>query len=229
MHFKLSATEIQNNYNKFIGAIDKLFPSRAEKLKEMYNSIGEERLLLAPASSIEHYHNCFPGGYIDHVLRVMTFANEEYKHYAHLGFNLSGFTKEELLFAAMHHDLGKMGFIGDGNECYIENDSEWHIKNQGKIYNNNKNIPFALTPDRSLFLLQSFMIPVTWNEFLAIRIHDGLYDDTNKPYYMSFSVNSKLRTVMPQILHNADIAAARFEFERWNEKSKVLNMAWPEK
>lgn len=223
MKFLLTAEVMQANYSKFMESIDKLFPARAEKLKMMYEAIGEERLMYAPASASEHFHNCFPGGYIDHVLRVMAFANKEYKHYEDLGFDLSGFTRTELLFAALNHDLGKLGFIGDGKEGYVDNPSDWHKKNMGKWYEINDKIPFTLTPDRSLFLLQSFQIPVTWNEYVAIRIHDGIYDDANKAYFISYKPSSKLRNVMPQILHNADIAAARFEFERWNKVSKMMN------
>ena len=67
------------------------------------------------------------------------------------------FTDEELVFAAMHHDLGK---CGDelGNEFYTPNESEWHIKNQGKIYNVNPDIEHMDVTDRSFFLLQQYGI-----------------------------------------------------------------------
>lgn len=222
--FSLSAEQIQTNYKKFFERIDKMFPDRAEGLKEMYAAIGEERLMFSPASSIDYYHNAIPGGYVDHILRVMDFALLEYKHYESMGLDVTGFTVTELMFAAMHHDLGKMGFVGDGKDGYVYNTSEWHRKNQGKMYDSNENIPYAAVQDRSLFLLQSFRIPCSWNEFLGIRIHDGIYDDANKSYFISKQLKSKLRNVMPQILHNADLAAARFEFERWNKSTNAFNM-----
>jgi hypothetical protein len=221
--FNLTAEQIQNNYKKFFDRINKMFPERSEELTQMYKEIGEERLMFLPASGTEHYHNAIPGGYIDHVLRVMDFALLELKHYEGMGLDISNFTVKELMFAAMHHDLGKIGFVGDGKDGYVFNTSEWHRKNQGKIYSNNENIPFALVQDRSIFLLQSYKVQMSWNEFLSIRIHDGIYDDANKSYYISHQLSSKLRSTMPQILHNADLAAARFEFERWNKYSKSLN------
>jgi len=221
--FNLSAEEIQNNYKKLFERIDKMFPERSAGLKEMYNSFGEERVMFSPASSTQFYHNAIPGGYVDHVLRVMDFALLEMKHYQAMGVDISNFTVKELMFAAMHHDLGKLGFIGDGKDGYIYNTSEWHRKNQGKMYESNENIPHALTSDRSLFLLQSFRIPLSWNEYIGIRIHDGVYEDANKSYFISYQLKSKLRNVMPQILHNADLAAARFEFERWNKKTNAFN------
>ena len=127
------------------------------------------------------------------------------------------FTKEELLFAAMHHDLGKAGWPQENGEIYLPNDSEWHRKNQGKMYKVNPANPFAMVPDLGLWILQNFNIPVTWNEYQAIKIHDGLYDDSNKPYFISRSADSKLRTNMSVILHHADYMAARIEYEAWRE------------
>lgn len=221
--FNLTAETILSNHKKFKSRIDKIFPDRAEKLHHMYNALGEDRMAFAPASSTNYFHNAIPGGYIDHILRVMDFAVLEYKHYETLGLDISNFTLQELMFAAMHHDLGKMGFVGEDREGYILNKSEWHRTNQGKMYNVNPEIPWALIQDRSLFLLQQFGITCTWNEWQGIRIHDGIYDEANKQYFISHSLPSKLRTNLPQILHQADMAAARWEFERWNKVSKSLN------
>jgi uncharacterized protein YbgA (DUF1722 family) len=65
----------KEHYLKFMGYIDEYLPERAESLKAMYEAFGK-RLLLAPASAVEHYHNAFPGGYIDHVLNFMTFMRK---------------------------------------------------------------------------------------------------------------------------------------------------------
>lgn len=221
--FKLSAEKIKSNYTTFRERINKLFPTRKDKLNKLYDDLGLERLMFSPASSIDHYHNAIPGGYVDHVLRVMDFAALEYKNAEAMGINVENFTKEELMFSALNHDLGKLGYVGDGKEVYQFNDSEWHRKNQGKIYKYNPNLPFALIQDRSLFLLQSYEIPCTFNEWIAIKIHDGLFDDVNKPYYISRVPESKLRSYMPILLHQADMAAARFEYERWLSHSKKFS------
>ena len=76
-------------------------------------------------------------------------------------------------------------------------------------------------PDRSLHLLLSNNILVSKNEWLAIKLHDGLYDDANKPYLMSWSPETKPRTSLIYIIHQADLMAARIEFEKeWNPKLK---------
>jgi hypothetical protein len=69
-------------------------------------------------------------------------------------------------------------------------------------------------PDRGLFLLQQAGIQLTSNEWIAIKTHDGLYDDANQPYLKGYMPETKPRTSLPFILHQADLMAARIEFER---------------
>ena len=204
---------LKDNYVAFRNKLTELFPDRIDNLNKMYDYF-ESRIINLPASGIEHYHNAFKGGYIDHVLRVVEFAEREYNHWKSCGLKVDNFTLTELQFAAFHHDLGKLGMIGD-YKPYPENTSEWHRKNQGKIYNHDSNQPFMLVPDLSLFILQHFDVKMSWSEYLAIRTHDGVYDRANEAYFFSSQKDSKSRTNINQILHNADFIAARYEFEQW--------------
>ena len=72
---------------------------------------------------------------------------------------IDNYTEEELIFAAMHHDLGKVGDLH--NDHYIPNDSDWHIKNQGKYYVNNPDLQFMTPPDRGIWILNQFGITIT--------------------------------------------------------------------
>jgi hypothetical protein len=213
----LTAEQIESNLHKFYQIInDYISEPRATKLLRLYQS-QEENLALAPASSRSAYHNAFAGGYVDHVIRVVEAAVTLYDVWAEFGADMHTFTKEELVFSALNHDLGKLG--RDGKPAYIPNDSEWHVKNQGAIYKPNAELPFIPIQDASLFILQSAGIEMTFNEFVAIKIHDGPYDDGNKAYLFSSQNESKLRTALPYILHQADILAARVEWEReWSGK-----------
>jgi hypothetical protein len=91
----------------------------------------------------------------------------------------------------------------------------------------NTKVPFASVPDRGLFLLQSHGIQYTFNEMITIQTHDGLYDEANKKYLMTYMPEQKPRTCLPFIVHQADLMAARIEFEKeWlpklNSKSETL-------
>ena len=49
---------------------------------------------------------------------------------------------------------------------------------------------------------------------LTIQTHDGLYDEGNKKYLVNYMPEQKPRTSLPYIVHQADLMAARIEFER---------------
>lgn len=212
----LSAEQIQDNLQRFYVLIEKFISEpRATKLLALYQS-QEDNLALAPASSRASYHNSFPGGYVDHVNRVVEAALKVTSLWSDMGANIN-FTTEELVFSAINHDLGKLG--RDGQPAYLPNDSEWHVKNQGANYKPNASLPFIPIQDSSLFILQQAGIELTFNEWVAIKTHDGLYDDGNKAYLISSQNESKLRSSLPLILHQADILAARVEWEKeWLDK-----------
>jgi len=131
----------------------------------------------------------------------------------------STFTIEELIFSAINHDLGKMG--DEENESYIPQTDKWRRDKLGEDYMFNKKVQFASVPDRGLFLLQSHGIQYSFNEMLTIQTHDGLYDEANKKYLFAFMPEQKPRTSLPFIVHQADLMAARVEFEReWLPKLK---------
>ena len=65
---------------------------------------------------------------------------------------------------------------------------------------------------------------------VAIQTHDGLYDSANEKYLKSFMPEQKPRTSLPFILHQADMMAARIEFEiEWLPKFSKGSVATPKK
>lgn len=216
----LTAEQIQSNLQRFYEIIEKhISEPRKSQLLDLYKR-QEEILALAPASSKASFHNSFAGGYVDHVLRVIDCAIMVADVWNMKGAKTDTFTTEELVFSALNHDLGKLGL--DGKPRYIPNDSEWHVKNQGANYKPNAELPFLPVQDNSLFILQSAGIQLSVNEYIAIKIHDGLYDDGNKAYLISGQNDSKLRSCLPLILHQADMMASRVEWEReWLDKVGV--------
>lgn len=217
---KLTAEQLEHNFNSFLLLIETYIDKpRADQLINLYKDHAE-RIMLMPASGTEHYHNCWPGGYVDHVIRVVNAALKLKELWESFGSTIN-FTTEELVFAAINHDLGKIGT--EAAEQYIVNDSEWHRKNQGKLYKNNPVNSFMTVPDRSLKLLADRQIAVSENEWYGIKLHDGLYDDSNKHYFISYDPASRLRTNLPYILHQADLLASRIEYETWAAKTEEKN------
>lgn len=206
----LSAEKIEADWNRHMVLIDKFISEpRKAQVQKMYLEL-EDLIITAPASGNTSFHNAFPGGYINHVNRVVGLSFQFKKLWEAAGGAIN-FTDEELAFSAIMHDLGK---IGDGTSPgYVEQDDKWRKDKLGEVYKNNTDLDFMLMQDRSLFILQKFGIQCSVNEYIAIKVHDGLYDDTNKPYYISFKPESKFKTNLPLILHQADLAASKIELD----------------
>jgi len=216
---KLTAEQIQQNWIDLEETIKAYISEpRRSKLLDFYSKYSE-RIMLMPASHKKEYHNAFPGGYVEHVLRVVDCALKLNDLWIEMGADNSSYTKEELVFSALNHDLGKIG--DEEHESYIPQTDQWRRDKLGEDYAFNNKLPFASVPDRGLFLLQSHGIQYTFNEMITIQTHDGLYDEGNKKYLMAFMPEQKPRTSLPYIVHQADLMAARIEFEReWLPKFK---------
>lgn len=125
------------------------------------------------------------------------------------------FTEEELVFAALFHDLGK---IGDGdNANYIPQTDKWRQDKLSEMYTYNPDLDFMLIPDRSLFILQKFGIRVNQKEWLGIRLHDGVFDKANEAYFFSNVESSRQKTSIVSILHSADFLASKVEYDIWKK------------
>ena len=179
----LQAKQIEQNWNSLIQLIEDNFSGeRKENLLKMYNHL-KDRMMFAPASSKEHFHNAFPGGYVEHVLNITRAVKSVYQTWKDHGAHIN-FTEEEMMFATIHHDLGKVGDVD--REYYIPNESEWHRINQGKMYDYDKRLHYMTVTDRSVWLLSQFDIKMSEVEYLALRLTDGMYEKANKDYYMGY-------------------------------------------
>jgi hypothetical protein len=195
--------KIAANYNKFVEYISA--DERSDQIMNMYTTLGD-RLILAPASGKTHYHNAFPGGYLDHILRVTEIALHLSGLYKKMNGSMT-FTKQEVVFAALHHDLGKLGT--EEGPYYVNQESDWHRK-RGELYTQNEAIQYFKAPERGLMMLQKHGIKITEQEWLSIKLSDGLYDEGNKSYLMNHA-RYPMKTNMPYIIHWADHMACRLE------------------
>ena len=210
----LQAEQISKNYQKHLKIIDTYIGDRADSIKSMLKHM-EETYMMAPASGKTWYHNAFPGGYVDHVNRVVQYAVEQHRLYIKMGGTVD-YTEEQLVFAALFHDLGK---IGDGDKPnYIPQTDKWRQDKLSEMYTFNPDLDFMLIPDRSLFILQKFGIKVDQKEFLGIRCHDGVFDKANEAYFFSNVESSRQKTALISVLHTADFLASKVEYDMWKNK-----------
>ena len=215
---KLNETQLKENWDKLINLVSEIFSGeRKEKLLKMYNHF-EDRMMFTPGSGTAHFHNCFIGGYVEHVLHITKIARKLFVDYKELGAHID-YTEEEVIFAALHHDLGKVGDLE--NDYYVPNDSKWHIENQGKYYKRGKDLNFMTVTDRAIYLLNHFGVTMSENEYIALRLTDGMYEEANKTYLMQYLDENKVKSNLPILLHQADMLASRIEYENWKHQDDV--------
>ncbi len=210
----LTAEVISKNYQKHLKIVETYIGDRKEKVTGMLKHL-EDDYVMAPASGRSWFHNAFAGGYVDHVNRVVEYAVKQSRLYQEMGGTVD-YTEEELVFAALFHDLGK---IGDGDSPnYIPQTDKWRQDKLSEMYTYNPDLQFMLIPDRSLFILQRFGIEVNQKEWLGIRLHDGVFDKANEAYFFSNVESSRQKTSIVSVLHAADFLASKVEYDMWKRE-----------
>jgi len=211
---KLTPEQLVENWQQLLEIIELSFKGeRKEKLLKLYNDL-QNRIMYMPASYKEYYHGCFPGGYVIHVLNVIKFAASIDNLWTDSG-QTRNYTDEELIFVALNHDLGKAGDIQ--HEYYTESNEAWK-KNRGELYSINDDLRHMNISHRSLWLLNNYGISFTQTEMVAILLHDGLYDEANDQYLITYYENKRLRDNLPIIIHQADMMAMSIERDKFYEE-----------
>ena len=111
---------------------------------DLVDKLADMGLFESPASTMLSLHNAFPGGLVDHLLRVAGYA---VKLNDMLPTELKQ-TKESVIRVSLLHSIGKVGL-------YKSCKSEWHIKNQGKMYDFNEELTSMTIGERSVYYMIS--------------------------------------------------------------------------
>jgi hypothetical protein len=183
--------------NKMVALID---DERRAPIERMLEGPVGQQFFSAPASTKLAYHCAFAGGLLDHSIRVAANLRKVCDTFAK-GKHPIG----QIVLVGLLHDLGK---AGDGvHPMYLPlPPDDWRFK-RGEPYEYNKDCTFMPHSDMSLFLLQQHGVKLSAEEFIAIRIHDGLYEgETNRRYAMK-------EPELALFLHWADMQATREEKE----------------
>ena len=158
----------------------------------------EHQITGAPASGRLNYHNCFVGGFIDHVLRVQETAFKVKQLLLTMDINVSC-SDSEIFFAAIFHDWGKLGTLED--PYYVKQDSSWHQEKLGEYWKHNTDMDYMSVTDRALYTLQAYGIKVSNEVWKAIKLSDGMFDDGNASYLKRPSESDN---ILYYIIHWAD-------------------------
>lgn len=199
---KMSVNKLQAVMDSFLALVKSIENEDVRNgLDKLMDEMGE-RFFSAPASAKLDYHNCFPGGLVEHSLRV-------YSNLEILRKNFSpDIPEDSVKLVALFHDVGKLGTRTD--EYFLPQDNEWRRNTLGEMYTHNTEMEYFGSAMRSIRLLVEFGVPTTEAEFQAILIHDGQYTQENKPY-------AHKENILSLLIHQADMLATKTEKDKWKK------------
>jgi len=197
----LNDKNIMENWDVFLNNIaNNISEKRANKLLLFYNQY-DDRIITMPWATNNSYTGAYPGGYVHKVNKIFEISMKMNEVFKSSGCEITH-AKEELAFVAINFSLGKFG--DENHPYYLDNDNEWKTKNLGEMYKFNPDLPYMKVSDRSIFLLNSMGIRMSYNEFLGIRLASEIYEESNKIY--NYSINNK-NNLIPHIIYQSSVAA----------------------
>lgn len=167
---KISIDTIEQNWKKYEKILGRLSD---ENISRMIDSLGE-RLAICPVGRSKAEAGSYPGGLIEHSLKV---ASTMRKLNESLDFNLP---MQSILKVSLLHDIGRVG--DETSDLLVEQDSDWHREKLGQNYKFNEDLPKMSVSHRTLYLLQKFGIQLTRDEWVSIQISGGSHFEENRFY-----------------------------------------------
>ena len=163
--------ELEVKWSKYYSLVEKINSSHPGSLALIDKYA--ERIIIAPAATETIYYGAYPGGLIDLSLAVTSKMRAMHK-----ALELST-PMESVVFTGLFHAIGLMG--DENEDLLLPQDSDWHIK-RGIMYKHNESIPKMPQSHRSLYLLQTEGIRLSYDEWTAISMSTGTHREESKFY-----------------------------------------------
>ncbi len=191
----LSEEHLIQNYEKYKSFLLKTGDHRKQNLTSLVDYFGN-RLILCPASSKKQHNAAYPGGFIDHSLRVLKNAMRLVK----VAPDIYGDIPEEsIIFASLCHNLGKIGNLD--YERYLVQDNEYYRK-KGNVYE--LNVDICTIRDASLFILQHFGVQMSYPEWESVNHDYESRTRDNEMYHLN-------QTFLTQLIIQSDCISSSQE------------------
>lgn len=165
----LDKTRLEKNVKKF----EEVNGKYEFFTKDLLDFLGQD-YFLAPASPMRDMNNAFPGGLLDHTIKVAKYA-------VYLNNSLPESMREPL------ESVLKVSFLSEIGKTFLFKPctSEWHIKNQGKYFEFNEDLVSMRVGERSAFYALSNGVKLTEEEYQSILNHDKSEEDKQVRWYTS--------------------------------------------
>ena len=161
---------IEKNKNEFI---ELLRSTNRDGIENLISWLTEKSdFFNAPSSTI--YHGNFAGGLCQHSLNVYYAAKKFYETYKELSLpekDIADIKEDNIIIAALLHDLCKANFYSAVQKWHKNEDNTWTKYFSYKI---DEKLPLGHGP-KSIFIAQTF-IRLTGAELCAIMWHMGMSD-----------------------------------------------------
>jgi hypothetical protein len=159
--------KVYNSYMKLVGLLD----DRSQSVKNLVETLGE-RFVTCPAFDRNERSTAAPGGLMLHSINVVK-AMKTTAEASRLDIPLSS-----IVICGLVHEFGRLGDLE--NSYYIEQSSDWH-RDRGNLYTYNPQCTKMTHTHRAMWLLQSFGVNQTPQEWIAIASL-GFFSDEQKFY-----------------------------------------------
>ena len=162
--------KLQSNWGMFEKLCGRL---SNDNLNNLVSELGE-KACMCPASTRLDQYGAYPGGMVEHVLKVtstMRTLNTS------LEYDLP---TASILKVGLLHDFGKVGNLD--TRYFVEQDSSWHREKLGQMFKYNEDLNKMSVSHRTLWLLQHFGVELTSDEWLAIQLAQGSHFEENRFY-----------------------------------------------
>jgi len=164
----------------------------------------KEQLKIASGALSEDTGIAYPGGLITHINITLALADKLYETISQAPFNVLNVDKSSLDKVLLLMHLSKI-------EMYKPNDNTWEIEKRGLNYKFNDELKGRLKfGERSILVCMDARIPLTEEEFEAVRSIDRKSEGTGSDMY-----ESTLSLIVRQVNELA------YAFER--ERNKIEN------
>jgi putative nucleotidyltransferase with HDIG domain len=167
----LSIDQIEKNWETFEHLVEKCC---GEKGTNFLDKLGT-RIAACPLNMKESQGGAYPGGLIEHALTVTMTMRKIVKT-----LEIDNVNPLSILKVGLLHDIGKIG--DEKSERFVSQDSSWHRDNLGQMYKYNEDSQKTSVSHAGLFLLQSFGIELTLDEWIAIQVSQGSHYEENRFY-----------------------------------------------
>lgn len=153
-------SSLWSNFERLTGKIADGSEAKETGLSNLLMALGD-RLIMCPAEPRNDSPGCEPGGLLSQAIAVakgMKKINDTFE----MGASVSS-----ILLVGLFHEIGKVGSVEES--YFIDEDESWRREKLGSFYKPNEKLSRMTVPERSLYLLQYFGVPLSEEEFLAIR------------------------------------------------------------